>query len=229
MRQPDAEGGGEPRLPTVRGVRPTRFEGFTIVVTPEAVRVDETTFADTGDLERGALRRIDALYQAAVAARSRMSDDHAGFALVCDERVSFAAVASVLYSVIQAGLWLLDYVVRDESGTIGRLALSDDPSGSEPPPTRRFLHVLAGAAELWEVAADEPSDRGRRPIGRYEGATAEAEMLLELRRIRARAPTRRDIIVAPDRDVSYGRIIAAMNTLVSEGIDEISLADGAPF
>jgi biopolymer transport protein ExbD len=112
---------------------------------------------------------------------------------------------------------------------LARLEINQQQPGREapmdaPPPEERIRVFLQIKTTGYVLAS---SDGASIDIPK-NGEIYDLEALREkLRDRKANDPNRRDLIVAPEDGVVYETVVAAMDVVVGEGFDEMSLSDGA--
>jgi biopolymer transport protein ExbD len=112
---------------------------------------------------------------------------------------------------------------------LARLNANQQQPGREapmdaPPPPERIRLFLQIKSSGYVIAA---TDGTNIPINK-QGDAYDVEQLREKLRERKRQdPNRRDLIVAPEDGVLYQHVVAAMDIVLGEGFEEMSLSDGA--
>lgn len=219
------------RLPTATRVLPPRPTAIDIVVTLTSLRVGDAEVADMREVDTTRMVPIPALDRA-LQQIERRPETAPRVALRVDERVTFEALGCVLYTAARAGFYDFDFIVSEPRGVAARLALSFEPTGPVRAPMERlFLRLRTSGYDLRFVTYEGPFPDG--PLGPIVPVPLPPGDATEGLRSALRSAHERtannDLILVPDRAVSYGTIIATMDLLISERFEGISLSDGAPF
>jgi biopolymer transport protein ExbD len=112
---------------------------------------------------------------------------------------------------------------------LARLEINQQQPSSQapldsPPPEERIRLFLQIKNTGFVLAS---TDGANIPIDK-NGDQFDLEALREkLRERRQQEPNRRDLIVAPEDGVLYTDVVAAMDIVVGEGYEDMSLSDGA--
>ena len=94
----------------------------------------------------------------------------------------------------------------------------------DPPPEEKIKVVLQVQSDKY-VIASTAGDRDEIPkVGDKYDTEALRNKLVDRKRLE---PNRRDMVVAPEDGVAYTDVVQAMDLVVGEGFEQMSLSDGA--
>lgn len=111
---------------------------------------------------------------------------------------------------------------------LARLEINQNQPSSQAqmdqPPEERIRLYLQIKNTGYVLAA---TDGTHIPIEKNGDSFDLVSLREKLRDRRQQEPNRRDLIVAPEDGVLYSDVVAAMDVVVGEGFDDMSLSDGA--
>jgi biopolymer transport protein ExbD len=211
-------------LPLARNVAPLRADWPVLTISTEEVLLGGRRVADVPALAAKArIERIEELIGPLKALKEGAGNASAGSVLIrADERVTFQVLFHLLFSSAQAGYTHFEYAVADGPDTEARVNVTY-PRPEDRGTGEEVVIVLVVRRDGY-VFATSVGDRVPIPArsGAFDGEALE-RLLAERRKLE---PTRRQISLAPTSDVPYGAVVAALDTLVGHGFNEVWLANG---